>query len=314
MIYIFRIILFFLMASLVACISSSQHTVVANDEDKDIGLGGTGLLANANSEAGNGLGGTGLLGEITGFGSIFVNGIEVEYDSETAFTIDGSAAAHQPLEVGDVIEVLTTDASNHTQARQINLRHEVIGRVDSVEAKTFSFTVSGQSIIQPIDKASLPEVGETVAVSGFRLNEQTIVSTRVTPAYAKQALLRTHTALPFRGKATRWRVQTHVKNNEAVFQLDGVTHVLNMKEKTEKSFADRLGIMILQLQKPATGRLKLEQVIEPMKMPRGQRTCVTEPWSGSSRLQKNIPGSIPGIQPGTGSKNMEVQPGMRGKF
>lgn len=310
--YFLRIIMFFLMTSLVACVSNPLHTVAADDEDKDIGLGGTGLLANTTSDTGNGLGGTGLLGEITGFGSIFVNGIEVEYDSETPFTIDGKASAYQPLEIGDVIEVLTLDASNHTQARQINLRHEVIGRVDSVEAETFSFTIRGQSIIQAIDKASLPEVGARVAVSGFRINEQTIVSTRVTPADAKQTLLRTHTALPFREKATRWRVQTHVQNNKAVFQLDGVTHVLNMKEKTERSFADRLGIMILQLQKPATGQLKLEQVIEPMKMPRGQPASTTEP--GGNRLLKNMPGSIPGTQPGTGQINLEIQPEIRGKF
>ena len=125
-----------------------------------------------------------------------------------------------------------------------------------------------------------------VAVSGFRINEQTIVSTRVTPADAKQTLLRTHSVLPFREKTTRWRVQTYVQNNKAVFQLDGVSHVLSIKEKTEKTFADRLGIMILQLQKPATGQLKLEQVIAPMKMPRGQPASATEPGLAATGYKK----------------------------
>jgi len=55
----------------------------------------------------------------------------------------------------------------------INLRHEVIGVVESVEPQTSSFTVHGQRVIQSIGKSKFPEVGTTVAVSGFRMNEQT---------------------------------------------------------------------------------------------------------------------------------------------
>lgn len=297
---IFRIIIFFLLTSLAACVSNQPDISAANDEDKDIGLGGTGLLADSGSEAGSGLGGTGILGEITGFGSVFVNGIEVEYDSKTPFTIDGKTAPHQQLEIGDVIEVLTTDTSNHTQARVINLRHEVIGRVESVEAETSSFTVHGQSIIHSINKGSLPEVGMTVAVSGFRINGKTIVSTRVAPADAKQVLLRKHTDLPFKGKTTRWLVQTHVQNNKAVVQLDGLTHILNMKEKTGGGFTDHLGIRILQLQKSATGQLQLERVIEPMEVPRGQHLSAPVRWPGGNNLQNRMPGSMSGPRPGPG--------------
>jgi len=130
---LYRIIIFLLAVSFAACASTPSNMAVANnDEDKDIGLGGTGMLAATDSEAGSGLGGTGILGKITGFGSIFVNGIEIEYDNETAFTIDGKTAVSQQLEIGDVVEVLTTDANKYTQARVINLRHEVIGKVESV--------------------------------------------------------------------------------------------------------------------------------------------------------------------------------------
>jgi hypothetical protein len=248
----YRIIIFLLVISIAACTSTQSTIIGGYDEDEDIGLGGTGLLAKSGD---SGLGGTGIVGEITGFGSIFVNGIEVDYDSDTAFSVDGKAAEYQELEMGDVVEILTTDANDYTQAQVINLRHEVIGKVDSVHVQ--------------VEKESLPEVGATVAVSGFRINENTIASTRVTSADAKQTLLRTQTLLPFNQKTTQWLVQTYVQNNKAVFQLTGNTHVLSVKDKIGASTKGRLGTSVLLLQKPTLGQLKLKRVIEQKKMPRG---------------------------------------------
>ena len=261
----YRIIIFLLVVSIAACASTQSTIIGGNDEDQDIGLGGTGLLAKSGD---SGLGGTGILGEITGFGSIFVNGIEVDYDSDTAFSVDGKVAEYQELEIGDVVEILTTDANDYTQAQIINLRHEVIGKVDSVESETLSFTVRGQNIVQ-VDKESLPEVGVTVAVSGFRINENTIASTRVTSADTKQTLLRTQTVLPFKQETAQWLVQTYVQNNNAVFQLGDDTHVLSTKDKIGASAKGRLGTSVLLLQKPISGQLKLKRVIEQKEMPPG---------------------------------------------
>ncbi|MDT8282037.1 MAG: DUF5666 domain-containing protein, partial [Gammaproteobacteria bacterium] len=199
---LYRIIIFLLITGLTACASNQATMSAAGDEDQDIGLGGTGMLANT----GSGLGGTGILGEITGFGSIFINGVEIEYDDTTPFTIDGKTAAHPQLEIGDVVEVLTIDANKHTQARAINLRHEIIGKVESTDPQTFSFTVLGQTIVQSVNNRIPPDIGTTVAVFGFRVDQQTIVATRVTRSDADQTLLRTHTALPFAEKTSRWLV------------------------------------------------------------------------------------------------------------
>jgi hypothetical protein len=296
---IYRTLIILLVIGFTACTSNQSIMHAAGGEDEDIGLGGTGLLATGDD---NGLGGTGILGEITGFGSIFVNGIEIEYDNETTFTVNGKTAAHQQLEIGDVVEVLTTDVNKLTQARIINLRHEVIGKVESVDPQTFSFIVQGQTVVQSINKRQLPVIGTSVAVSGFRVNNNTIVSTRVTPADAKRALLRTHTELPFKENTTHWLVQMHVKNDKAVFQLDGTARTLSIKEKTKESLSDRLGVRILQLQKPATGQLKLEQVIDPMNMPRGQLApAPVQRYDGNgNKLQKRMMRSQSGSGPGTG--------------
>jgi len=309
---IYRTIIFLLIMAIAACASNQSTMNAANDEDQDIGLGGTGMLA----DSGSGLGGTGLLGEITGFGSIFVNGIEVEYDDATAFAIDGKTAAHQQLEIGDVVEVLTTDASKHTRARAINLRHEVIGKVESKDPQTFSFTVLGQTVVQPLDKRMLPEVGSTVAVSGFRVDEKTIISTRVTSVDTVQTLLRHHTELPFSEKTSQWLVQTYVKDEKAVFQHNGAAHVLTVKNRTTRTIMDYMAIKVLQLHSSDAGSdpLKLDQVIESENMPRGRPTLlpVQQPVINTipGSTQGPMPGSAQGVMPGAVQKN--TQPDIRG--
>ena len=144
MIHIYHLILFILFTSLTACLSTQTNLTSINNDEEDIGLGGTGLLANNDI----GLGGTGITGTITGFGSIFVNGVEIEYNNQTSYTLDGKNTQHRTLQIGDVVEVLTTNLKQHTHAHIINIRHEVIGQVDSVNLKTSSFTVLGQTILQ----------------------------------------------------------------------------------------------------------------------------------------------------------------------
>ena len=99
---IYQIITLLLIISISACVSNQSNLTAGNDEDKDTGLGGTGMLANTDTDDGNGLGGTGILGKITGYGSIFVNGIEIEYDNETAFTINGKTAKPHGLTLLEV--------------------------------------------------------------------------------------------------------------------------------------------------------------------------------------------------------------------
>lgn len=294
MIMLFRSFIFLLIISLASCVSTQSNMTAANDEDQDIGLGGTGLLANT----GSGLGGTGILGEITGYGSIFVNGIEVEYDSRTVFTIDGKAATYQQLEIGDVVEVLTTDDSQHTYAQKINLRHEVIGNVESVDPQTYSFKVHGQTVIQAIDKGALPEVKTTVAVSGFRIDEQTILSTRVVSLDTKQSLLRTNIELPFKEKTDRWLVQLHVQNAQAIFQLDGIKHILSLQEKTGESLKSSLNVRVLQLHKSTSDKLKLDRVIKPLELPRGRQSLMPVQRPGSNMQPGTTPALMPGTTPG----------------
>jgi hypothetical protein len=256
---LYRALTYLVFLGLLACVSGQPNKFAGNDEDKDIGLGGTGMLADSD----NGLGGTGIVGEITGFGSIFVNGVEIEYDNETPFTIDGETASTEQLVIGDVVEVLTSDASKLTQARRINLRHEVVGTVESVDRQAGSFSIMGQTVtLQGID-TKLPQQGDSVAVSGMRIDAQTIRATRVTEAGMAAPVLRTHNELPFGKQVTRWLVKARVSNGEAAFMLDGNRHVLALNNGSLEA-----GIIVLK--KSQAGQLVIERIINPAKTPQGR--------------------------------------------
>jgi hypothetical protein len=84
--------------------------------------------------------------------------------------------------------------------------------------------------------------------------------------------------------------------------MDGTAQTIALKQKMNKTLNDRLGIKILKLQKPASGQLKLDHVIEPMALPRGRQTLTPVKQPGNNIMPgvmpNSIPGSIPGSMPG----------------
>lgn len=303
--------------SFTACTSTPSILANAGDEDGDIGLGGTGLLAN-NVIDDKGMGGTGVLGKITGFGSIFVNGIEVEYNDKTPFSINGKTAKPQQLHIGDIVEILTEDTKKYTHAVAINLRHEVIGEVTSIDPATYSFMINNQKIIQPINKLSFPKIGDRVAVAGFRVNKQTVVSSRITTT-SKSNLLRTHMDLPFKNKSSQWLIQLHVQE-KASFTLNGESHAITV-DNPDKAIAKPYNIKILKLKHSATKGLMLKDTINPTNIPVGRSTLEPtnlnnknkiynqQPWANPKQWQKNVPvpGSRPGSPTGAGPGNFQYR-------
>jgi hypothetical protein len=135
----------------------------------DRGIGGTGI-APAGPVEDRGMGGTGIVGVITGFGSIWVNGIEVEFDPATPVRIDGSGTHGDVLRVGQVAVITATGSGSRLDARSITIRHEVSGPVEAVESNGTVLRVAGQRVTfagQVWGDATTPKVGDWVAVSGL---------------------------------------------------------------------------------------------------------------------------------------------------
>lgn len=147
------------------------------------GIGGTGAVA----YGGDGIGGTGILGTISGFGSIIVNGLKLEYDAKTTVESDGRPAALTDLKVGQVIEgVAWRDARGDLRLQRLEIRHTVTGPISSIDHDTERLVVLGQTVRvnlagddgQKSAFASL-KVGDMVRVSGLRMDSGLIVASRL---------------------------------------------------------------------------------------------------------------------------------------
>ncbi len=148
------------------------------------GLGGTGQIAKS-----SGLGGTGIIGEVTGFGSIFVNGIEVEFSDQSEIQADNITNNNIQPEIGNIVEILAHRVGDETFAKKMNIRHEVVGPVDSVNIKQRRFSIIGQIIKLNNPKLRLPNVGQMIAVSGMRDHRGIIYASHINVSKSKSIWL-----------------------------------------------------------------------------------------------------------------------------
>lgn len=137
------------------------------------GIGGTGA-------AEGGIGGTGIVGVITGFASICVNGVEVDYDTNTPVSADGLPTSLSDLAVGQVVAVQAVGVGDQLSARSIAVMHAAVGPVGRVDSQAGQLQVLGQSV-RVADKTVLSglQPGNWVQVSGYRLVSGELVASRV---------------------------------------------------------------------------------------------------------------------------------------
>lgn len=147
----------------------------------DRGIGGTGAPALSTKAATSN---TGIVGEITGFASVCLNGVEVAYDPATAINIDGQDASPEAMRVGQIAAITAGPdaiAKDKLLANRVSIRHEVSGPVSGLDADTV--TVAGQTVIVRPNTRGTRDIalGDWIAVSGFRNHAGAIVATRIDP-------------------------------------------------------------------------------------------------------------------------------------
>ncbi len=154
----------------------------------DRGIGGTG--APPVQSADRGIGGTGIIGVITGFASVCVAGEEVALPASLPATIDGQPGSLDDLRAGQVVAVQADGQGDSLLAREIVVRHVVIGPVQSTGDGVL--VVLGQKIVVGDARGSAASAtpGQFVAVSGFREPGGVIFATRIDPAPPGPVLLR----------------------------------------------------------------------------------------------------------------------------
>lgn len=136
----------------------------------DGGLGGTGQVAALGDPEEGGLGGTGIIGAITGFGSIVVNGVHIDYDPATPVsTLLGDAPTSAAnLRIGHVVEVEAFPRGSRYLAKRIRLKHLLAGAMQSQAPGMLR--VAGQTVLLNAE-TRLPEgglsPGQRLLISGL---------------------------------------------------------------------------------------------------------------------------------------------------
>ena len=150
-------------------------------------------------------------GPITGFGSVFVNG--VEYDtSQAQVQVNGVPGTADDLRVGMIVDVTGSVASDGItgSAAKIDFHNNVQGVVDSVDAAGNSLVVMGQTVVVDdlivFDGATLATLqpGNIVEVSGMVDSNGALHATRIE---LKSTELTSNTLLELKGTVANLDVQ-----------------------------------------------------------------------------------------------------------
>lgn len=144
------------------------------------GLGGTGVVAQREER---GLGGTGIVGVVTGFGSICVNGYEVQMAAATAVTVEGLPANDGDVRLGQVVSVEAFNGAGGLTAAKVDVTVAVAGPVSAIAGDRSQLTVAGQSVAVAgfAGSADISAVrrGDWVVVSGLRRADDSIAGTSI---------------------------------------------------------------------------------------------------------------------------------------
>ena len=130
-------------------------------------------------------------GQVTGFGSVFVNGVRYNTDA-AVFLINGSLGSETDLSVGQIVTVYGAydDATGEGTADVVVSESAVEGPVSMLDVSNGRMSVLGQTVFFNTDTAwSLTDsddgfedigAGDVIAISGYRNADGDIVATLVT--------------------------------------------------------------------------------------------------------------------------------------
>lgn len=141
-------------------------------------------------------------GVISGFGSVFVNGIEYEIAGNTSVSVDGADSNESALKVGMLVTVLGTVNADGKTGTAANIKYAdqlegVVSANDIAANGTGSLTVMGQTVdvtaetvfeshVTGVTTPTQIAVGNIVEVSGYASSTGGIVATRVEVKAAAQ--------------------------------------------------------------------------------------------------------------------------------
>ena len=158
------------------------------------GIGGTGL-----TDWSGGIGGTGVFGTITGFGSLIINGLHVDFAPDQKVESLLGSVTGKDLQIGQVVAVQANNVGQGLVAQRIVLQTALVGQVEAIDTNQSELVVAGERIVILPNLSNLGfsleqlQVGDTLAISGARASTK-LYATHVTKA-AENSLIKAQTAI-----------------------------------------------------------------------------------------------------------------------
>ncbi len=147
------------------------------------GFGGTGIIRYVDDEGGSGFGGTGIIGNIEAFGSIWVNGIEIDYDEKVAIQ-SNLTGRDQKLKLGQSVILETNlelNQQNHPTTELITIYYPLAGKIQEIEEGRM--LVNDEWILisdkTHFDDGLTLAIGEYAAISAIQNEEQLWLASRL---------------------------------------------------------------------------------------------------------------------------------------
>lgn len=166
---------------LAACVGGARDNEVVVSGG---GIGGTGVTTWE-----GGIGGTGVVGTITGFGSIIVNGLHIQYNVNQPVESVVGPMNGASFAIGQVVAAQTQLQNGRLVAVRLIVQTSLIGPVESINLATGEMRVLGETVHvmanAELGMANLANVnvGDMVVVSGHR-GEDGVYASRIDPAPA----------------------------------------------------------------------------------------------------------------------------------
>jgi len=130
---------------------------------------------------------TDTTGVITGFGSVFVNGVEYETSTTEVSTDDKDSASETDLQVGMVISLkgaVNNDGKTGT-AEAIHYKEQIKGPLNSIDLAASTLIILGQTVLfdelTSLDNVILANLapGDFLEISGFTNADNQLYATRI---------------------------------------------------------------------------------------------------------------------------------------
>lgn len=127
-----------------------------------------------------GMGGTGIVGILTDFGSLVINGLKVETDSQTRVSDAFGERDVGSLTIGQNLTIEAETKDGMLFARRVHITHPVVGAISNISVDGRSAQIAGVPVdLEPNAFGHFSE-GKRVAVSGLWRSDR-VVASRIDP-------------------------------------------------------------------------------------------------------------------------------------